>query len=399
MKKLLWPCSVLLLCVSLLFGGVVQAAESSPQTPRTSGSAKSTPGLEMAQAISTITGVAISPLLGVSAIGAWTYFKAPSEKRAKLSWYAQPWFWVPALLLVAVAFVKDTFGTALPTAVKKPFDIAETIENKISGLVAAGAFVPLIAAIFTTAGGDDSALYGEAGLAAINVTPLLNILTVPAAVAAFVVVWMVSHVINVLIIISPFTTVDAALKAVRLFFLTTVAGTAFVNPYVGAIWSLVLILVCWLLAGWSFRLMIFGTVFTWDLISFRQARFKVAPDANWVFTAQAAGKAPIRSYGKLTRSANGELVLNYRPWLFLPRRTLTLPAGHYAVGRGLFYSEIVCVEDADTTTSVVTLPPRYRSHEEELSSVYSLGGVQEIGVLRGFKALWSWLQPSPTAAA
>ena len=353
----------------------------------------------MAQAISTITGVAISPLLGVSAVGAWTYFKAPPEKRAHLSWYARPWFWVPALLLVAVAFVKDTFGTVLPTAVKKPFDIAETIENKISGLVAAGAFVPLIAAIFTAAGADDSALYNDAGLAAINVAPLLNLLTVPFAVAAFVVVWMVSHVINVLIIISPFTTVDAALKSVRLFFLSTVAGTAFVDPYVGAVWSLVLIGVCWFLAGWSFRLMIFGTVFTWDLITFRKSRFKVAPDANRVFTAQAVGKTPIRSYGKLTRGDKGELVLSYRPWLFLPRRTLTLPAGKYAVGRGLFYSEIVRVEDADTTTSIITLPPRYRSHEEEMSSIYSLGGVQEIGVLRGFKAIWSWLRPAPAVAA
>lgn len=398
MKKLLWPCSIVLLCVSLLHGGVAQAAESSTKSPRTSASAKSTPGLEMAQAISTITGVAISPLLGVSAVGAWKYFKTVPENRAKLSWYAQPWFWVPALLLVVVAFVKDTFGTVLPTAVKKPFDVAETIENKISGLVAAGAFVPLIAAIFSTAGGDDSALYGDAGLAAINFAPLLNILTVPFAVAAFVVVWMVSHVINVLILISPFTMVDAALKSVRLFALSTVAGTAFVNPYVGAAWSLVLILICWFLSGWSFRLMIFGTVFTWDLITFRKSRFKVSPDANWVFTAQAADKTPIRSYGRLTRGANGELVLNYRPWLFLPRRTLTLPAGKYAVGRGLIYSEIVRLEDADATTTVITLAPRYRTHEEELSSVYSLGGVQEIGVLKGFKAIWSWLQPAPAAA-
>src|SRR6185369_14670248 len=91
-----------------------------------------TPGLAAAQAISTITGVAISPLLGVSGVGAYKWFKAPPEKRAGLAWYAQPWFWVPALLLVLLALIKDTFGTALPTAVKKPFDVAELIENKIS---------------------------------------------------------------------------------------------------------------------------------------------------------------------------------------------------------------------------------------------------------------------------
>ena len=285
-----------MLCVALLFSGAAQAADSGSNPS----SSKSASGLEAAQAISTITGVAISPLLGVSGIGVWKYFKTAPEKRAKLPWYAQPWFWGPALLLVVLAFVKDTFGTALPTVVKKPLDVAEAIENKISGLVAAGAFVPLIAAIFA-ATGDDRALYGDAGLAMMNLTPLLNLLTVPLAIAAFVVVWMVSRVVHVLILISPFTTVDAALKSVRPFVLSTVAGTAFVNPYVGAAWSLVIILICFLLAGWSFRLMIFGTVFTWDLVTFRKNRFKVEPDSNWMFTACEVNKTPIRTYGKLSR--------------------------------------------------------------------------------------------------
>ena len=391
MKKLLWPGFALFLCAAMLFGSIAQAADSTSRSSAPAKSSKSTPGLEAAQAISTITGVAISPLLGVSGVGVVKYFKTAPEKRAKLPWYAQPWFWGPALLLVALSFVKDTFGTALPTAVKKPFDVAETIENKISGLVAAGAFVPLIAAIFTSVGGDDSALYGDAGLAMINLTPLLNVLTVPVAIAAFVVVWMVSHVINVLILISPFTMVDAALKSARLFVLSTVAGTAFVNPYVGAAWSLVIILICFLLAGWAFRLMVFGSVFTWDLVSFRKSRFKVEPDSNWMFTAREVNKTPIRTYGKLSRGPQGELVLSYRPWLFLPRRTLPLPPGKYAVGRGLFYSEIVEL-DGDSTPPLLTLPPRFRSYEEELSSIYLLAGVQDIGAVKGSKALWNWLK-------
>jgi hypothetical protein len=386
MKKLLWPCPALLLCVAL-FGAAAQAADSGSKPS----SGKSAPGLEAAQAISTITGVAISPLLGVSGVGVVKYFKTAPDKRAKLPWYAQPWFWGPALLLVALVFVKDTFGTALPTVVKKPFDIAEVIENKISGLVAAGAFVPLIAMIFTSAGGDDSALYGDAGLAMVNLTPLLNVLTVPAAIAAFVVVWMVSHVINVLIIISPFTTVDAALKTLRVAALGSVAGTAFVNPYMGAAWSLLIILVCFLLAGWSFRLMVFGSVFTWDLVTFRKTRSKVDPESNWMFTAREVNKTPIRTYGRLSRGPQGELVLSYRPWLFLPRRMLTLPSGKYAVGCGLFYSEIIEL-DGDSLPPVMTLPPRFRSHEEELSSIYLLAGVQDIGVVKGFKAFWNWLK-------
>ncbi len=166
--------------------------------------------------------------------------------------------------------------------------------------------------------------------------------------------------------------------------------TSFANPYVGAAWSLVIILICFLLAGWAFRLMVFGSVFTWDLVSFRKSRFKVELDSNWMFTAREVNKTPIRTYGKLSRGSEGELVLSYRPWLFLPRRTLTLPPGKYAVGRGLFYSEIIELDD-DSTSPVMTLPPRFRSHEEELSSVHLLAGVQDIGVVKGLKAVWNWM--------
>lgn len=384
MKKIL---GLALLLAFTLFGDRVSAAEgnSSLKTSK----ARPTPGLEAAQAISTITGVAISPLLGVSGIGVWTYYKAPIEKRAGLAWYAQPWFWGPALLLLAVVFIKDTFGTALPTVVKKPLDVLEAFENKISGLVAAGAFVPLIATIFS-AMGEESALYGDAGLAMIDGATLLNVLAVPLAVAAFVVVWMVSHVINVLILISPFTTVDAALKSARLFLLSTVAATAWANPYVGAAWSLVIILICALLAGWALRLMIFGSVFTWDLLTFRSRRFTVEPEANWVFTARAIGQTPVRTYGKLSRGPQGELVVNYRPWLLLPRQKLALPAGRYAVGRGLLYPEIVQIDG--NAAAVLTMPPRCCGHEAQIRSLYALDGVRDVGLIKGLKAVWNWLR-------
>jgi len=334
--------------------------------------------------------VAISPLLGVSGVGAYKWYKTVPEKRAGLAWYAQPWFWIPALVLVGLALVKDTFGAALPTAVKKPFDVIEAIENKISGLVAAGAFVPLIAIIFKSAG-DDGAWLRDAGLAAVDVTPWLNLLTVPLAVAAFTVVFLVSHVINVLILISPFTLVDTALKGARAAVLSTVALTSFANPYVGAVWSLCIILVCWFLSGWAFRLFVFGTVFTWDLRTFRKTRFKVEPEANWVFTARAIGKTPLRTYGRLTRGPKGELVLRYRPWLILPRKSLTLPPGRYAVGRGLFYSEIIA-HDGKEEVPMLTLAPCYRTHEGELNSLYALDGVHDAGVVKGMKTLWNWVK-------
>ena len=263
----------LCVCVGMLSGPGRASAKAA--------AANELPGKEIAQHISLLTGVALSPLMGVSGVGAWQYFKAKTpEQKAKLAWFANPWFFIPALLLVIVCFVKDTAGAALPTAVKKPFDIAETVENKISGLVATGAFVPIAAAIFHAKGGGDGAALSGLGFAAIDLSWFYNALMVPISMAAFFVVFLASNAINVLIILSPFTVVDAALKGFRLALLGTVGATALANPWIGAAWALVLILIAYLIAGWSFRLSHFGMVLTWDFFTFRSSRFTPNPDGE-----------------------------------------------------------------------------------------------------------------------
>ena len=137
MKKGFW------LVIFILVGLTLSTARS--QTPGGAGSGgQPMSAKQIAQNLSMITGVAISPLLGVSVVGAYQFYTAKTpEARARLSWYSSPWFFVPALLLVGLCFVKDTAGITLPVVLKKPFDVLEAMENKISGLVAAGVFVPL----------------------------------------------------------------------------------------------------------------------------------------------------------------------------------------------------------------------------------------------------------------
>jgi len=106
-----------------------------------------------------------------------------------------------------------------------------------------------------------------------------------------------------------------------------------------------------------------------------------------MFLGRKTNKVPARTYGKLSRDEKGHLMLTYRPWLFLAARTLVLPAGQYAVGKGLINSELVKVEGEDTRTAML-LPPRYRSHEEQLVSIYSLADVRPIGL----RAAMKWLK-------
>jgi hypothetical protein len=355
------------------------------------------PAAPIAAAISTVTGIAISPLLGTAAYGAWQYFDAKDDAaRATLPWFAQVKFWLPALLIVALCAAKDAFGAVVPPGLKKPLDVLETIENKVSGLVAAGAVVPFtMAAISKMVLGSDAVIsaagFVPSGLAmiqigAIDFSWLLNLLTVPFGVAVFVVVWMASHAINVLILLSPWGAIDAGLKAARTALLGLLTVTSSINPWAGAALSLVVILVAWFASGWAFRLTHFGTVFCWEWFTRRRNRFVPKENDNGMFAGGSLPGVPPRTYGRLVRRAEGGLEFNYRPWLIASAKVAKLPAAEkeLGVGRGLFFSGIA----APGQSTLLLLPPRYHGHEETVAHAYGLGaGVHEAGIRKAWSLL------------
>ena len=219
-------------------------------------------------------------------------------------------------------------------------------------------------------------------------------------IVIFIIVCLASNAINILILLSPFPIIDAALKMFRLSVLALLVLGAFANPWVGAFLSLIIIAIAWFIAGWSFRLSHFGAIFIWDTCTRRANRFTPEPSANWMFLGRKTSKVPIRTYGKLLRDHQGVLVFLYRPWLILPQRSLNLPAGIYVVGKGLLYSEILRLE-GPLTRAVLLLPPRYRSHEQELAQVYGFAGVRDSGLRAAFRWLKDWvglkLKPQPKA--
>lgn len=404
MKKFFCRAATLVVAAGLLFSVNAHAAiESKPSQPESTpvGPQKHAPppGVGIANTLSTITGVAISPLLGVGAVGAYQYVQAQDdpEKMAKLPWFAHPLFFVPALLLVLACFIKDSAGVTMPVTLKKPFDVAETIEHKISALVATGAFVPIMVNIIREANSPGEPVnfsLAAMGFAAADSHWLYSTLMIPAAMAAFVIVFLASNAINILILLSPFGAVDASLKAFRTTILASVLGAAWINPWMGAAWSLVIIFISWLIAGWSFRLSHFGMTFVWEFVTRAKKRF--VPDAkeNRVFLGRKTNQVPTRTYGTLVRNEKGELEFHYHPWLVLPRRTLVLPPGNYETGRGFFYSEILRVEGQSARTAFL-LSPRYRGHEEQIASIYQFAGTRDIGL----RAAWTWFKSLFTSKA
>jgi hypothetical protein len=356
----------------------------------------------IAGAVTAVTGIAISPLLGTGAYGAYQYWTTPEAERASLPWFAQVSFWLPALCLVGAVAAKDAFGAVLPPGWKKPLDVLETVENKVTGLVAAGFIVPFTMAAMSKMimGSDALASSGPVtvGLpgtlatiqfAAFDLSWLPNILTVPLGIAIFAVVWMASHAINGLILLSPWGAIDAALKGGRTALLGLLTLSSTMNPWVSAGFSVVIIVVSYFVAGWSFRLTIFSSIFSWDFFTFRRRRYQVSPASNKVFAGTGLGTAPQRTYGRLTKDASGALSFSFKPWMVLPEKTVAVPmAADLGVGRGAFFSNIT-----DGDAEVFVLPPRYRNHEGALAGTYGLAlGVLPIGLSKA----WSWLTGSLT---
>lgn len=180
--------------------------------------------------------------------------------------------------------------------------------------------------------------------------------------------------------------IDAALKGARTALLGLITITATLNPWLSAILSLVVIVIAYFVAGWAFRLTIFGSVFSWEFLTGRKKRFAPDQSENKLFSGAQLTKdnVPVRTYGRLVnRSQNGKLLFAYKPWLILAERTVTVSLSSPSVGKGFFFSTI---RDGDRT--VFILPPRYRGHEDAVVRIYHLsGGVQDAGLLKAWGSI------------
>ncbi len=348
------------------------------------------PGVALSQGITEITGVAISPLLGVSTIGAYKYWKAPAVQRPMLPWYCQPWAWGTGAVLLTLCFLKDTLGVAVPGVLKKPFDMVELLESKASALVASAAFVPLVMKEMAPQErvAVPTAMLGGLGFVDVNAWWLL----VPLGIVAFLAVWLCSHAINVLIILSPFSSVDAVLKLLRAGSLVALGLVYLIAPWLAAALCVALIVVALWLAPAAMRLAIFGTRYAFDVLLPWRGRKRATPESPHVFTFGKLAGVPSRTGGRLVKLDDGSMVFRYRRGLVLDLRTIQIPDGARHVEKGLLSPSMSLREEGqDEARKVLLFLPRYRGREEHIVEALELNGVRDHALLRGFKAAREWL--------
>ena len=236
----------------------------------------------VAEVVTLATGVPISPLLGVSGFGAYRWWTTPAPARPALPWYARPWYWGTGLALALLFAVNTTLGAMVP-GLSKPMDFVEQYENQVSAVLASPVVLFEVFRIVDSLPGFASA--GEAlpagalaasGVAAVAALPvplvwLAKLGTAALVLLAFAVVFLAFHTIQVLIALSPSNLLDILLRLFRLSILSLTAMAASVHPYVGAAFGLLVLLAASLVAGWAFRLTVFGWVVAGDIVRRRLA--------------------------------------------------------------------------------------------------------------------------------
>jgi hypothetical protein len=403
--------SALVLILALVVGGAAPAAAAEPAAapPTDPDRTHFKVGEDLAKTVTVVTGVPISPLLGVSALGAFRWIRTAEPQRAALPWYAQPWFWGSGFALVFLFFANTTIGGLIP-GLKKPMDFVEEHENKLSALLATPivllegqrllASSGLLAAL--PAAGASGAPLSSAGLASLAVAgnletwvaPLVKLGLGVLSIACFVVVFLAFHAIQVLIALSPSAVLDMVLRTFRMSTMVVVAGTAGLDPYLGAAVGLSILLVAWFVAGWSFRLTVYGSVLSWDFLTGRDGGADPATAPLAAFAAKGLKGVPPRSYGRLEPAPAGGWRFRWRPWLILPARAIGLGAGagaRLALRRGAI-SPTLFAAGVVREPTYVRFPPRFRGREEELARRLGAAEVRDGRIVRGVKAAWAWLK-------
>lgn len=376
-----------------------------PQEESLPPESKHLPGVALAEGITQITGVAISPLLGVCGVGTWQYFKATPEERPSLPWFCHPLAWGIGFGILGLCLLKDLFGSAMPAILKKPFDLIELFEDKLSALVASAAFIPFMTGQITehftakshAPGTAISSSLSDSTLAVIPPviaeTPLLMIvLILPLSLIAFFAVWLTSHSLNVLLLLSPFSILDLFLKASRMLVLGLMGLLYLISPVLAAILCGIVIVIAIYLAPRSFRLCVFGTVMSVDFL--RSLLWKEAGSgkARAFLAREGSAFLPARTFGTLKRNDEGRIIFSSRFLLLGPSRILTLPESRkLSMQKGLLFPSVRFLPDGtEKTETLLHLLPRHRHDIEAVAATLGIGAIHDHFVGRGIKAITCW---------
>lgn len=343
--------------------------------------------------VTSTTGMAISPLLGMGILGLWEYINAEAEMRSQLPWYTNPWAWGIALGIFGIGVLKNTFGVLVPEVLTKPLSALSVLENKLSGLVVALAVIPASVAAQAP---QSTALWDSGNGPPLATMPLVApiFLALPLLLLMFGAVWMAFHALRCLLLLSPSTIITAGILMLKAVFLAGFAALSAISPWLGIGLSVVIVIFCIAISGWAFRWNVFGTIFAWDILLSRfDHPLEDGEEISGFARPGLPGVKP-RTYGSVRREGN-ELVFRFQPWLCLPSRESRVPLDDVRLGvrKGLVFPAITTRKAGEEAyLSLIELRPRFKTHEDLIASNLQAEEILPSRVVQGAKNAIRWLR-------
>ncbi len=364
--------------------------------------------------ISTMVGLAINPLLGMVVVGAFENYKATINSEP-IQWYNSLWFLIPAFLMLVIIIMKDTICEAFPP-LKQFLDGLELVEHKVFAILAFSSRVPFIVDVLNeplskslssmiktinpvssafAATQESIAVSLNAGM--VDIVKIIAIIAIVSTCAViFFIVWLSSGTVETLTFISPIPFTGLFLKLLRLFLLVNFTILTLISPFLGLIASLIIIYISYKIAGWSFRLSVFGIILFYDVVTFKWTRVDIDSEEHiYAFSSKGIEEVKNRSYGKLI-CEKGTLIFNYKPFFIFPKRSIALHEGieNIRIAKGLLHPSIIKPKDEENSYSLwFHLRPMYRNHEVDVAEkIGLLSEVHQLWALSKIKDIWKWIR-------
>ncbi|MDR3154495.1 MAG: hypothetical protein LBW85_09590 [Deltaproteobacteria bacterium] len=362
-------------------------------------------GYEAAEAFGDHTALAVAPGLMLLARGAAAY--AASDDPESLPWNARPEF-LAILGIALAAFLLKDFIPFEP--LQKLLAASEEGFMYLLGALSLGAslpsLAPLLAPLAQEAAGQAAALvfappaHAQAGEAAYALASgawaaAAQAVAAVAGAAVFAVTWCVANVVNVLLLVSP-AFAAPVLKGGRAAAAGALAALQAVHPLLGLAASLLVVLLCILVVRWSFRFTVWGTLFSFDLLT---RRWRIPdPALAWegaglgaqAFAGHEAARllgVPKRSLGTL-RVRDGALRFAWRRFLFFAKE-VQVP-GPLMVFRRLAAPALGFRDPQGKVRVLFVFRLRHRGHEELLRRALGAWAVED-SAFSPVRA-WAWLK-------
>ena len=344
----------------------------------------------VAENISAATGLGISPFFVMGAMGAYKYSVTSETERPNLEWYCHPAVWGTIWILIILCALKVCISSVVPGATK-PLDAVERatkqVAGPIAGLSVAGTSVLKSSALFTATTEHSASPVMCASLLPADALPGWLVL-LSFCFFGFGMVWLSFNAIDTLIFLCPFGAVEFVSKFLKIALLLVICGALWLSPLLALLICAILILIAAKLAGWAFRITVFGMVITADSIFPWIGRKKADTSNPHAFVACRPLRVPSRTYGRLNY-VNGKHIFTYRPFLILPKKRVALPGGNRYIVRGVLMPS---ASDAMTSkaSARILFPPRYRGKEEFLARGLMINEIRDCAIIRGWKAFKIW---------